>query len=86
MCRISVCRFCNGLEHSWGKHLIEKKTLVHLCVGHKVVVVFLEMAHIQVQYPLYLANKLSTNHRGNPVQFRHHRNNYKLEFLVDHTN
>ena len=66
-----------GHMHAW---------VGHSCMGHKVVVVFLEMAHIQVQYPLHLANKLSTNHHGNPVQFQHHRNNSKLEFLVDHMN
>ena len=44
------------------------------------------MGHIEVQYPLHLANKPSTNHHGNPVQFLHHQKNYKLEFLVDHTN
>ena len=55
-------------------------------MGHKVFVVFLEMAHIQVHYPLHLANKPSTNHHGNPIQFWHQRNNYKLDFLMDHTN
>ena len=53
LCHISVHRFGNHIKHGYGKHLIEKNTLVPLSMGTKEAVAFLEKVHIQVQYLLH---------------------------------